>query len=807
MSTPPKEVEEKAVETGLSAENILTLTSADDASIDSTAEENEGRHRKEESLLPDEESHTGRTPVTVGTTTPSAAIDRNRKEVIEALLFPEAGIELPTSTPDEERTDQFEQKVLAALEDASATTTVAARPLAPSLLRHPAAPAVDTLDPGAYAVGGPRTHHTSTAEQPIRPGSSSNGNNNNNSGLVRARAVEDNHHPLQDAQPVEEDGPAAEGKPWIKQACFILVLVTGIAAIALGVGLGTKKDSSKNNNTFAPTPVPTLAPTKAPSPAPTGALEAMKAYLPSHTLDSLGRFDTPQWKAWDWLSVHPNITKFPEWRKQQLFALATFFYAMEGESWYPPIHDSWMDYNNSECLWYSNTLGFFGGGPDNPHYVVHPDQRKASPCNQLGKFTSLELWDLALEDKPGPQIPPEISLLTSLRIIDLSKNDLTVPVETLLPTELGLLTSLIHLELAFNEFNGTIPSRLGQFTRLDHLRFTFNSFTGSVPSQLGLLTSLTNLALDNNGLNGTLPSQIGRWTAMQGLTLHDNEFTGPFPTELGVMTALAYLYLLDNNLEGSIPTQWGSMAALERIDMFGNNITGTIPSEYGRLTNLETLGFYYMEGRIPSEIGRLTNLVGLEMNDNSFSGPIPSELGLLTQLKYLLSLTDNSLTGPIPTQLGRITALNSLLLQGNRLTGQIPSECFQMVALTAFNVGMNELTGNIPTEIALLTALQFAKFNDNELTGPLPSEMGLLTSVRIFDASTNALTGPVPPELATMNFTTLRTRGGKLLLHNNSLNGEIPQALCNNTQLFDISVDCTPDPCSVACSCLQCECL
>ena len=89
----------------------------------------------------------------------------------------------------------------------------------------------------------------------------------------------------------------------------------------------------------APTPKPTMAPTEIPSSAPTGTLDLLVEDLPDYTRESLKNGSSPQWKAYDWLLNHGNITRLPEWRKKQLFALATFYYAFEGPHWPQYIQD------------------------------------------------------------------------------------------------------------------------------------------------------------------------------------------------------------------------------------------------------------------------------------------------------------------------------------------------------------------------------------------------------------------------------------------------------------------------------------
>ncbi|CAB9515008.1 expressed unknown protein [Seminavis robusta] len=100
----------------------------------------------------------------------------------------------------------------------------------------------------------------------------------------------------------------------------------------------------------------------------------------------------PQEKAREWLQNHPNYDQLSDWKKNQLLALATFFYAMQGEHWPDTIEsdfgivrrDRWLDYTKDECLWYSRQSG--------PPVLAKEDHDSTlnsgltdlpSPCNEL----------------------------------------------------------------------------------------------------------------------------------------------------------------------------------------------------------------------------------------------------------------------------------------------------------------------------------------------------------------------------------------------------------------------------------------
>ncbi|CAB9530168.1 expressed unknown protein [Seminavis robusta] len=239
-----------------------------------------------------------------------------------------------------------------------------------------------------------------------------------------------------------------------------------------------------------PTIYGSMTPSQVPSTAPTGVLDGLLESLPEYTTASMNNgSDTPQWKAWQWLAYHQNITFLPEWRKEQLFALATFFYAFGGENWNPFIQERWMDDAKEECQWFSSGFGFLGLDGE---YVELQDYgiEPTFPCDSHGKFTSLFLEDQDLSGL-SPFIPPEIALLTSLSILQLGVNGIAGPILSFLPTQLYRMTSLTIISLWDNlELTGNIPSELGLLTDLTVLGLTATKLTGTIPEELCFVPDL-----------------------------------------------------------------------------------------------------------------------------------------------------------------------------------------------------------------------------------------------------------------------------------------------------------------------------
>ena len=168
----------------------------------------------------------------------------------------------------------------------------------------------------------------------------------------------------------------------------------------------------------------------------------------------------------------------------------------------------------------------------------------------------------------------------------LRRNNLNGP----LPPELSRLTGLLVLELLWNRLSGPIPPELGQLTSLLGLNLLENELSGPIPPELGQLTSLRALQLDGNRLTGPIPPELGQLTALSAmLGLGDNQLTGPIPPELGWLTNLERLQLFENQLSGPIPPELGQLTRLTSLHLIFNQLSGPIPVELGNLTELTSL--------------------------------------------------------------------------------------------------------------------------------------------------------------------------------------------------------------------------
>ena len=323
--------------------------------------------------------------------------------------------------------------------------------------------------------------------------------------------------------------------------------------------------------------------------------------LPEYTRDSLRSYHTAQAKAFLWLEKDPNILYYSETRKIQRFALATLYFSTKiAQNWTEST--SWLDYDIHECFWFSRHAEGSSGTCEDDEYkrlVLPKNNLRGQLPPELTLLTSLVELDLSHNVLFGP-IPTQFGLLTSLDKLWLDKNQLNGG----LPSELGALVNLRDMSLATNDLKGEIPSEIGLLSNLKTLRLFYNFLEGSLPTEVGLLSQLELLDVDVNQLSSTIPSEIGMLTNLQELWLDWNNFVGPFPTELGELEHLQKLYLGrafidtplrdDNWLESgdySIPSEFGRLANLRELYMDNNDLTGFIPEELSALTLLETASF------------------------------------------------------------------------------------------------------------------------------------------------------------------------------------------------------------------------
>lgn len=379
---------------------------------------------------------------------------------------------------------------------------------------------------------------------------------------------------------IKEEMTCSDGATLGAALCVLCVITWAIAlpiTLAIAPDDGVYNDDVTEEPTLLPTlpPVlPTTPPDESPTPAPSLLLE-----FPPFTQLAFENPDSPQSSALEWLLMDPLVYTYTKERQTQRFALATFYFATNGDEW--TDNTNWLDIDNQkhECFWYN----------------------QVPVCNDNQEYTILELNNNNLVGF----IPPEISLLTSLTEIHLEDNMLSGEI----PSDLVNLPSLTFLDLQHNKVTGPLPTELGLLSTLNKLWLNGTRDMDSpdtpattIPTELAALTLLQELHLASNKLNGQVPSELGLLPMVDWLTLRQNDLTGQIPSEISVMPALATLDLAENQLTGEIPTEIGWLnVTIRQLQLESNGLVGTLPVSMNRLTSVQDVWIYgnNFNGNVP----------------------------------------------------------------------------------------------------------------------------------------------------------------------------------------------------------------
>lgn len=576
--------------------------------------------------------------------------------------------------------------------------------------------------PGAFS-GGERLATGELAPHPEQLATNQDHRQTNEDGLTEAIAVEDNGRTLDlmEAQPMgTQDNKRRTAR---RKTDLFLVFIATIALAVVVAGVLVWKNKATKEELEGPPP--SVVPSISPSSAPSNARNYLLPFLPDYTLESLQDESSPQTKALDWMFHYPWIKTrgMEDWKKTQLFALATFYYATNGDDWVN--NTGWLDPLVSECTWF--------GRPefqsfDARTYYDTSGRNNSGPCNEEGSYEVLFLYKNNLEGT----LPLELFWLTDLRAISVYGNKM----EGTLASHVGELSSLEALWVQQSNIISTIPTELGMLSHLKTLSFVRTEVSGPMPSQLGLLSDLETVYLDTNLLSGSIPMQLTKLSRLRSLYLGTNSLTGTIHSEFGILSNLTTFSLLSTNVMGSIPTELGRLTNLDYLSLASNQLTGGIPSELGLIGGLK--GFWAMknelEGTIPSQLGAFVNSTHMVLYSNLLRGTLPTELGRLSSVQ-VYRLSNNMLSGTIPSELGMMKDTVVLRLHKNELTGSIPSELGLLSNNFLFNLEENNLSGVIPTQLgrlALNASLEAVNVTGNTgIVGTIPEELCILPEKNI----------------------------------------------------------------------------
>jgi hypothetical protein len=191
--------------------------------------------------------------------------------------------------------------------------------------------------------------------------------------------------------------------------------------------------------------------------------------------------------------------------------------------------------------------------------------------------------------------------------------------------------------------SGKLELILETYTELQILDLAWNNFTGSIPATITRLGGLFHLNLAGNGISGTLPHDLSNLKGMK------TGFSAPYSNYDAVNLSMTmkgqelYYYssaffdmviidLSSNHLTGEIPEEIASLYAVVNLNLSRNNLTGKIPERIGVMQSLESfdLSRNNLYGEIPHSLSNMTYLSSMDLSHNNLTGRIPSGPQLYT---------------------------------------------------------------------------------------------------------------------------------------------------------------------------------
>lgn len=148
---------------------------------------------------------------------------------------------------------------------------------------------------------------------------------------------------------------------------------------------------------------------------------------------------------------------------------------------------------------------------------------------------------------------------------------------------------VVELSLPGNRlWEGGIPGEIGLLSELRRLDLSDNNIHGALPAQIGDLAELVELNVEDNTFMGRdtgIPAALSKLQKLELLNLNDTYFEGEIPRELGNLSSLVRLELAEMIwMTGALPPEFGKLSNLEHLDVSNSAFDRALPQDLVKLT-------------------------------------------------------------------------------------------------------------------------------------------------------------------------------------------------------------------------------
>ncbi|KAK4487061.1 hypothetical protein RD792_006376 [Penstemon davidsonii] len=338
----------------------------------------------------------------------------------------------------------------------------------------------------------------------------------------------------------------------------------------------------------------------------------------------------------------------------------------------------------------------------------------------------------------------------------------------------GERKALLRFRESFSDPYSTLSSWKGEDC-CTWLGIRCDKFTGHVIS----------LDLGNKDLQGkTLDSSLLELKHLSYLDLSGFDFQyNSFPAFIGSMKQLQYLNLSLMSFHGVVPHNLGNLSSLRVLDL--SRIDDLIVDDLAwisRLSSLEHLDLSYVDlsptkdllkfiGRYSfwDHFAKLSKLSDLRLS--SFKFKVKLDWVPPFQLRWLV-LESCDIGGQFPQWVQMQKELGYLYMENCSISDTLSNSLYKYKNMFVLFLSNNHIQGPIPNNISqMLPSLLELQLDQNSINGSLPDSLCEMTSLIYMDISRNHLSGNLPECLG--NLRDLMGIG----LSSNEISGVIPNSI------------------------------